>query len=199
MSRCIVIQGPSSHVLQVKQCWAGHPIVFSTWEGEESQYEKDDVVLGNVPPSDGGIRNLYYQTVSTLAGLKKAKELGFTRVFKWRSDFVCDDSENLLGHLKNGLNFLFWHRHRHGYFVDYLIEGPVDDLIEMWSFPHEFYPYPEEAITRQIFKKGLGPHHFFGQYLTPEKDIRWLKNNIGISSYQSDNLYVNEVQSPRFQ
>jgi len=63
-------------------------VVVSTWKDEDSKIieellnEKNCEVVLNEYPEHSGILNLNYQVVSTLGGIKKAKELGKQFVFK---------------------------------------------------------------------------------------------------------------------
>jgi len=65
-------------------------IILSTWESEEEQKDRFEelgaIVLLNTPPEKPGFANCAYQTVSSIEGIRKAKELGCERVCKTRTD-----------------------------------------------------------------------------------------------------------------
>ncbi|MCR4641865.1 MAG: WavE lipopolysaccharide synthesis family protein [Lachnospiraceae bacterium] len=65
-------------------------IILSTWRGEESRLdeirkERVDIVLSDLP-EHSGIMNCAYQTVSSLAGIKRAIEMGAEKIIKTRTD-----------------------------------------------------------------------------------------------------------------
>lgn len=66
-------------------------IIISTWIGEDESLlnelrEEGCIVILNTPPKPMGLCHVNYQIVSTLEGLKKAKELGLKYCLKNRSD-----------------------------------------------------------------------------------------------------------------
>jgi len=91
----IIIQGPSINVEGLRQQWIDFNVIWSTWVGEEGKYRSDDIVIFNNQPFDNGIQNIALQKESTLNGIRKAKELGFKWVLKWRSDMIPNDSKTL--------------------------------------------------------------------------------------------------------
>ena len=131
MSRCIIVQGQTNaeYVKQIKESFKGNHIIFSTWEGTDTDiYDEWDVVLYNPIPADKGIKNLNLQRVSSLKGFLKGKEMGFKRVLKWRSDFICANGEELLKLFpEDKISFYAWHRDN--YITDFFMEGDIDDII----------------------------------------------------------------------
>ena len=85
----IIMQGPlvreDDFTLETvkiyEKLFPGTVIIVSTWEDSAEEYVKklselsNCIVLLNEPPKFSGILNLNMQVVSTLAGIKKAKEL----------------------------------------------------------------------------------------------------------------------------
>ena len=72
---CLIIQGPSVNVNILKDKYKNMniQIIFSTWEGEESKYNENDIVIFNKMPKEKGIQNVMLQQLSTYNGLLKAK------------------------------------------------------------------------------------------------------------------------------
>ena len=193
MNRAVVIQGPTTHYDQLKSKW-GSNLVWSTWEGDELNYSSLDNVIFSQIPTQTGNRNVNLPKISTLNGLKKAKQLGYTRAIKTRSDLYPTNYNKLVSLFKEGLNVTFFHNHRDGYYVDYIFEGDVDLLIQCFSFTNITPLYAEQAITEQInkiySKKDI---NYYGRFLNKENDLFWSKNNLYLSSYNSDKNFLNYV------
>ena len=183
MSRAVVIQGPTTNYDELKEKW-GPNIVWSTWKGSESYYLDQDNVIYSKPPIENGTHNVNLQKISTLNGLKKAKQLGYTRAVKTRSDLYPTDYYKLVSLFKEGLNVTFFHNYKDGYYVDYIFEGDIDLLIQCFSFTNITPSYPEQIITKQInkvySKKDI---HYYGKFLNKSNDLFWIKNNLYLSSY----------------
>lgn len=195
---CLIIQGPSNnvHILKYMYKNVAIPVIFSTWEGEESKYDKDDIVVLNKIPQERGIQNVMLQQFSTYNGLLKAKELGFKNAIKIRSDSYFTDLPLLL---KNNIdyyksNFLFFlNYHRVGgpdksssyykYFCDYVQISSVDNLLKMWDFSYEECDYSEQLTTKHIFNTfGKEEIAFIGNYLTRDCDIYWINRELYLST-----------------
>lgn len=186
----ILIQGPSNYVEKIKECWKGFNLIFSTWEGSENMYKSDDLVIFSKPPIISGPCNLNYQKISTLNGLLKAKELGCSHVLKIRSDLIPTNASKFLSILDfESLNFLCWADHKvykncGGYLVDYLMFGPVDEMIKLWTFEENFFcNVPEVIITSNYINKCSIPVTYFLKKINKDNDIFWIKRNIYLSSY----------------
>lgn len=186
---CIIIQGPSNHVSLLKEKWGDSiQLIWSTWAGEESKYTNSDVVVFSTPPIDRGVHNLYMQSVSTLNGISKAKELGFKNVIKWRSDqyptnpieFVKLFDENNLTLLSgNNLGLS-------PYLIDYFMGGSIEDVELLWSFPHDNYRFPEEAITKQLISTELkNKVEYIHANLSKDNDVYWLGRNFSLTEMLS--------------
>lgn len=97
----IIMQGPLiakddltlETVKIYEKLYPGTTVIVSTWEGEDPEIIeqlrklRSCEVLVNRMPEFSGVLNLNYQVVSTMAGLKRAKELGKEYAFKTRCDF----------------------------------------------------------------------------------------------------------------
>jgi len=190
MSRAVVIQGPTTNYDELKEKW-GPNIVWSTWKGSESYYLDQDNVIYSKPPIENGTCNVNLQKISTLNGLKKAKQLGYTRAVKTRSDLYPTDYYKLVSLFKEGLNVTFFHNHKEGYYVDYIFEGDIDLLIQCFSFNDINPSYAEQTITKQINK--IYPKKdicYYGKFLNKSNDLFWIKNNIYLSTYSNDPKFL---------
>lgn len=97
----IIMQGPLiakddltlETVKIYEKLYPGTTVIVSTWEDEDPKIIEQlrglhsCEVLVNKKPEFSGVLNLNYQVVSTMAGLKRAKELGKEYAFKTRCDF----------------------------------------------------------------------------------------------------------------
>lgn len=191
----IVIQGPSDNVKEQKISWGNFKdnIIFSTWVGYEDLYNNDDIVIFNEYPKINGPMNINYQIKSTLEGLKKAKELGYKRALKIRSDMIPTNSYDFLKILKpNFINFLCWHNHEvyqncPGYLVDYLMEGEIDDMITLWSINEIFGVVPEIIITSNLINNfDSDKLNFFIDDINEKNNLYWIKRNIYLDTYKID-------------
>ena len=186
-SLCIVIQGPSSNVSELKTSWAGYDIIWSTWVGEEIKYDDNDVVIFNQMPYDKGVGNVKLQQLSTIKGVEKAKELGYKRAFKWRSDMLPTNPKKLLNLLTNDVNILFFHNqlpYRVGSYVDYVMESDVDTMASIWDFNESNSTHAEAIITSNIKTKNIKNISLFGGCLDDDNDIVLIKRNINIKDYK---------------
>jgi len=194
----IIVQGSSIYVEQIKEALKDFNIIFSTWVGEEEKYSENDNIIFNETPIYSGPANLNYQKISTLSGLKKAKELGYNRALKLRGDIIPTNINELIKSFDNdSLNFLCWHCHEvypncPGYLIDYLMSGKIDDLIELWDIEDMTWcTVPEIHLTQQYISKLISRVNI--QYFLPElnsnNDLLWIKHGINLSSYQANTIY----------
>ena len=195
---CLVIQGQSDYVNILKEKYKNCdiPIIFSTWIGEESKYDKNDIVVFNKMPIERGIQNVMLQQLSTYNGLLKAKELGFKNAIKIRSDaYFTDLSLFLKNDIDyNKLNFLYfldYHRtngpdknnNEYKYFCDYIQISSVDNLLKMWNFKYEKVFYAEQLTTNHVFNSFKKDDiAFTGNYLTKNCDIYWISRKLYLST-----------------
>lgn len=191
---CLIIQGPSNNVNTIKNIYKNIaiPIIFSTWEGEESKYDKKDNVVFNSMPRERGIQNVMLQQYSTYKGLLKAKELGYEYAIKIRSDFYFT---NLKKFLKNNINFtkinfLYYfdyvrvdNKINYKYVCDYIQLGSVNNLLKLWNFEYQNCKYAEQLITNHVLKTfSKNNIEFISNFITQDCDIFWIKNNLYLSN-----------------
>lgn len=194
----VLIQGGIDYIQKHKEIWKDHNVIFSTWKGNENYFDENDIVIFNEFPSDPGPANVNLQLITTINGLKKAKELGFKKVLKIRSDLIPTDVTKFLNLLNfEKLNFLCWHGHEvypdcPGYLVDYLMAGEIEEMIKLWSFNHIFCLVPEVMLTWSYIENCNIDIEYFLHTLTEDNDLFWLKNNIFLSSYR------NKIQNDQF-
>lgn len=190
MKSCVVVQGPSNHVSEIKNSFNNHDIIFSTWVGSEHLYSETDNVIFNTQPESNICSNFLFQQKSTIAGLRFAKERGYTHVLKMRSDIINVGHDIFDIFETDKMNFLCWHYHEvyptcPGYLVDYFMYGDVDDLIKLWDIDEIFCNVPEILITDSYIRKINKIPNFILYELTNESDLFWIKNNIFLSSYKT--------------
>ena len=203
---CLIIQGPSNNVNIIKEKYKNTniQIIFSTWIGEESKYNENDIVIFNKMPIERGIQNVMLQQISTYNGLIKAKELGFNNAIKIRSDcyFTHIDTflkKNIDYNKINFLYFLDYYRingpdiknNIYKYFCDYVQISNIDKLLRMWNFKYDYNTsYAEQLITNHIFNTFKKEEIIFaGNYLTKNCDIFWISRNLYLSNLNNDSHY----------
>jgi hypothetical protein len=195
---CLIIQGPSNNVDIIKQKYKNMniQIIFSTWEGEESKYNENDIVIFNKMPIERGIQNVMLQQLSTYNGLLKAKEIGFENAIKIRSDaYFTDLPQFLTNEIDfNKLNFLFfldYHRtdgpDKNGNYYKYLYDftqvSSIDNLLKMWNFKYDKCSYSEQLTTNHVFNTFIRDNiAFIGNYLTKDCDIYWISRKMYLST-----------------
>lgn len=192
----IVIQGPSNNVEELKKAWVGYNLIWSTWFGEESKYGGNDIVIFNNKPIETGIGNIKLQQITTVKGVEKAKELGYNRVFKWRSDMIPTNPNELIKLLSDGVNILFFHNQlpdRIGSYVDYVMESNTETMISIWDFTEIHAEHAEAIITSNIHKKNIKNINLFGGCLNNDNDIIWLKRNIHLKDYKYHKPYEHNL------
>lgn len=194
ISQCVLIQGPSCYVSEVKKAYDGAcDLIFSIWSGEEALYDKSDTIISSQKPECPGVGNLFNHYTSTINGLRFVKKLGYERVIKMRSDMVPTNPRKFLSLFDKDLNLFYWHNHDGGYIVDYFMGGKIDSVIDLWSIDlFREYRFSEQAITHSFFSNGLNfkDYQYIGRGINAENDIRWLKYNKTLAHYSNDPLYV---------
>jgi hypothetical protein len=183
----IIIQGLSNNVEELKNAWNGYNLIWSTWKGSESIYSENDVTIFNDIPLEKGVGNVKLQQLTTNKGIEKAKELGYKRVFKWRSDMIPTNPNKLLNLLTNDVNILFFHNQlpdRIGSYIDYVMESDIDTMANIWDFNESYATHAEAIITSNIKTKNITNINLFGGCLDDDNDIVWLKRNIYIKDYK---------------
>jgi hypothetical protein len=127
---------------------------------------------------------LNYQRTGFLNGLKLAKELDATHVYKCRTDLDIVNYDKLLFyfqylHRKNKVNILCWDELCSGV-CDFCMFGPIDEMETYWSFPDIDCP-SERCILPQYFKaKGW-------EY---KPDYNWVKERVNFYIRDLDRLGV---------
>ena len=176
----IIMQGPLvlkddftlETVKTYERIYPGVLVIISTWNTEDRQYierikqETSAKIVLSEYPQHSGCFNINYQTVSTVNGIKAAKEAGKEFVFKTRCDFrfykkgllefmhsllqsyPCSDS--LLGQryrivMSSGREAAMFRP----YFVeDLFLFGYIDDMLNYWD--HE--EITEDYSLTEFFK-----------------------------------------------
>lgn len=194
----IIVQGATTYLKEVKEALKYNKVLYSTWQGEEFKYNSDDIVIFNEIPSYSGPANLNFQKTSTLLGLIKAKELGYKKALKLRSDIIPTNIDKFIDLIDNQcLNFLCWHHHEvypncPGYLVDYLMSGRIDDLIKLWDIKNmNWCNVPEIHLTNQYIQNLMDTVkiNYFLSSLGEDNDLYWIKNKIMLSSYKENGVY----------
>lgn len=157
-------------------------VIVSTWDDENQQTIETlreigcEVVVSKKPSYEGHL-NINFQLVNSLAGLKKAKELGVTNVAKTRTDqciskphvfeFVVNlleefptekDSQQNRRLITLSMNYgnMFY-----PYFMsDFFYFGMLDDMIKVFSTPldtREKFSMPMGSTRREYAKKMYAP------------------------------------------
>jgi hypothetical protein len=195
---CVVIQGSvNGDILpKIRKSFEGYQLIHSCWDGDDtSHFNESDIVVVNKKPEDVGPGNFYLQRKTTIEGMKMAKELGWNRALKWRSDlWVVGDLWSTFDF--NKLNLYFWVKELNGYLCDFFMEGDIDDIITLYDtdIPKWKWNYPEFGITLQMFKNGLDTKvKLMGSELGNGVDIRWEKNDIWFSVHKGIDWYVDVI------
>jgi hypothetical protein len=194
---CIIIQGPSVNVEEIKKSMKDENYIFSTWEGEEHKYINKENVIFNKKPQNPGTGNLFYQQETTINGLLKAKELGFQKTLKIRSDYIVKDINKLIDIFTHEINFFFWHNYNGGYICDYLMAGDINLMIKLWSKNKKTnFLFSEQMILENFFEMELNNEqfNFFLNKINDENDIYWIKYKKFLSSYKSEKLALDYIK-----
>lgn len=179
-SFAIVMQGPLckkdnmtvNSIRFYKKTYPLAKIIVSTWNDEAEEDIREAAGLGAIvvqseKPSNSGIMNVNYQLTSSLAGVKKAKELGCEFAVKTRTDqrickpfifdamisaiklFPCAGGQKgrlvTLGVCSGGM-FIPYHT------CDFLYLGYTDDLINVFSAPLD-HRDSKTMLPNQILRK----------------------------------------------
>ena len=182
---CVVVQGQTypSYIDSVRRGWEGYQIIFSTWDTtDKSHYREDDIVIYNPIPSDCGTKNLNLQKVSTINGFLKARELGWDRALKARSDFSTTTADGFFELFdKTKLNL---HGYWDGYINDFYMEGTIDDILTLFDVPISG-PYPEWNLTRKLYDSKLNEKSncIVNRLEFNKADIKWEKMGYWFSSH----------------
>jgi len=198
---CVVVQGATdtNNVKEIKKSFEGYQLIFSTWEdADKTAYTKNDIVLYNKYPKDSGVVNLGLQKESTLAGLKKAKELGWKSALKLRSDMWATNGTNLFSVFKEDkLNLLAWVENvEGGYIIDYFQYAKIETLEELWNIEVNGL-FPEHQLTKQFYKSKLNTNvNWILRDLGEYADIHWNHRNGAFNLSKYNNEYIFTTNHP---
>ena len=183
-SFAIVLQGPIcikdemtyNTVRFYKQTYPYANIIISTWVDEAEENVKrlaelGTIIVRNEKPSNNGFWNVNYQIVSSLAGIKKAQELGCEFAVKTRTDqrvckpFIFDTmlstiqlfpsvSEKQRGRI---VTLSMWGGGMFSpyYTSDFLYLGHTEDLIRLFSVPldKKIFDYNSRRNVRRLTRR----------------------------------------------
>jgi len=187
---CVVVQGPthSQWLNEVRESWDGYQIIFSTWDNaDKNLYSESDIVIYNPIPSETGVKNLNLQKVSTINGFLKAKELGWNRALKVRSDFSTTSADGLFGLFdKDKLNFHAWWG---SYITDFYMEGEIDDIINLFEVDVHGQ-FPEWHLTKKLYESGLNTKSvcIVNKLISEKADIYWQPKQCWFSVHITNNV-----------
>lgn len=176
----IVLQGPIpkdltfiiNTIRYYKKTYVGSTIIVSTWDDENmttisSLKDEGIVVVLSQKPISSGINNVNYQIVNSLAGVKKAKELGCEYVVKTRTDqrickpYLFNSMRTMIEKIPTYSNSgqrkrMVLLANNHGnmfapYFMsDFLYFGQIDDMVNLFSAPLDTRkPYKLDGYSSQ--------------------------------------------------
>jgi hypothetical protein len=198
MKRCILIQGPTDrlHIQENKKCWKNYDIIFSTWvDSDKTAYDTTDTILYNEYPISSHPNNWGLQRVSTLNGIVLAKELGYDRVLKWRSDFKTNNAKNLLNLFDiDKFNFYSFIDQRGGYITDFFMEGNINEMYNIFNTA-EGGEFPERILTTRVYELGLDKKsNFICNSLNAESNIYWHKYSYWFTENIPQPQYLNYIK-----
>ncbi len=177
-SLAIILQGPiclkddmtANTIRFYKTAYPYAVIIVSTWNDEPKEAIKrlaefGAIIVASEKPSESGIMNVNYQLASSLAGVRKAQELGCEYAVKTRTDqrvckpFIFDSMISsmqlfpggkgqkgriaVLGVCRGGMFIPY-------YTCDFLYFGYTDDLIQMFSSPPDHRADDRELWVRNL-------------------------------------------------
>jgi hypothetical protein len=185
----IVIQGPTNLCKQISNHYSFlDKVIWSTWNNEPLENikyitsKKIDVILSPKPTTPGP-QNLNFQLVSSLAGVKLAKEKGWTHVIKVRSDVLWEGIEQIFDKLINKkIAFLNLNtnisKRKIKYFLDYWHEG--------YDFTSDHVIFGKTNILEQVFTS----NEDYSQEIPPESVIlrNYLKSQNHSTDFSPENL-----------
>ena len=109
-----------------------------------------------------------------------------------RSDLIPSSGTKFLEILDlYSVNFLCWHDSHvhdefHGYLVDYLMFGRVEDLEKIWDSNYTQFNVPELSMTKQYFDLfDISKLNFFLKSLNDNNELIWKKYGINLSTYNN--------------
>jgi hypothetical protein len=189
MSKILIIQGPLSYLNSLKNCYRDD-VIISTWEDEICESSSFSKIVKSSYPTIAGNKNCNLQFKSTYEGCVLAKKLGYTQVIKIRSDILIPEYERLLDLLDlSKLNFFSFHNWDGGYYGDYIIGGPIDEMLLLF----EKFDYVENIPPEKMLLSRLKytPNSVLKVLIEHNIDcysLKWQKNLT--ESCKSDPLFL---------
>ena len=193
----IVIQGPVlrqndftlESITLYRKLFPGVPIIISTWDDTDAGVLSALSELGvttvlSSTPSYRGYGNVNFQIVSTVAGLKRAKEMGCTWAVKSRTDQRIH-APTSLGFLKSLLQTFpppaslpsrivvsgITRKYKLYHLSDMFHFGHVDALLAYWDGPHDTRRFIEAEMSqdassfKRISRLGVCESYLFTSFL----------------------------------
>lgn len=191
----ILVTGISTNVKEIKESFSNYNVIFSTWDGEQNKYNKEDIVIYNDIYTGNNPTSFTFQKICTLNGLFHCKELGYNKILKIRSDLVPTNTDLFIDVLDfNKINLICCHVGDVAsgpYFIDYMMASTVEHLINLWTIEDMVSgDFPEKILTRQFNKlQNNPPIKYILNELDQNNDLFWIKNNIYISQYKENNYF----------
>lgn len=191
---CVIIQGPTDYIDVVLTHTTYPNYLISTWNPSLPSLANKKCIY-NDHPSIPGPMHFNYQKMSTLYGLREAKRLGFKYAVKIRSDMYFTNPGKFFEIINyDKLNFIAWHYHEvypkcPGYLIDYMMAGPIDDMISLWDIDNINMCSVPEVMMTDRFIKLKKECHFLLDDMNSNNDIYWVKRNLYISTYKVNNIY----------
>lgn len=186
----IVIQGPvyKDTTLEIVRYYATmYPkdcLILSTWDDSNEEEIKElrkyvDYCILNKKPANGGVGNRFFQIESTLAGIKKAKEIGLKKVLKTRTDMMVY-AEDILNQCSNIQKLYkdseceeygaknrivipssYTCKYKPYFTTDFAMYGNVEDIFTYWNLDYnsgdkDFEIYEPERLFGRKYCESLG-------------------------------------------
>jgi len=200
MNKVILIQGPNTHPEQIKKCYAGHNVIFSTLTSDDTSSLNDTnfTIIKNKIPRHNGYANFNLQVINTYNGIKKAEELGYDFVFKVRSDITIPEITKLLeliGEPDNKIFFSAYHHWDGGYMCEHMVYGRTDLMKILWDIPVSTLDIaPEIQLTRKFLKDlpEIKVDYIFPFLFKFNILAYWEKRNFYLNKYKYDKLFTYE-------
>jgi len=146
MKYCLILGGPiyEKSIKFIELMCKNVPTIITTWDDEPLEKIlllkkiSIDIVL-NKKPLYNGNQNINCANFSLVNGFKRAKDLGYLNVLRFRTDLYSPEIKLLCKIFSktnlNKLSSLCWFNHfveysPYGYIMDHVMYGPVDLMIK---------------------------------------------------------------------
>ena len=220
-SFAIILQGPiclrddmtANSIRFYKKAYPYAAIIVSTWDDELEENISKLAALGAVvvkssKPSNSGILNVNYQLVNSLAGVRKAKEMGCIYAVKTRTDqrvckpFIFDSMLSALQIFSGGKEqkgrIITLGMGSGGMFIpyhtsDFLYFGYTDDLLRIFSAPLD------NRVDDGTIRSGHFPYsrRQLSEWMDPEIYImkHYCKDVLGCDTRDTVEAYWNIIKN----